>query len=734
VFDVRFRTTKTDNSGIPSLSTDGKTLFPKLTHVVYTRDRAGRTRISLDGKSRKEQTMPGEVSNWNTSFPLALANELTSDRPWEGTFHLVAIYSRSLTHTEIAQNFKVGAGGSTWELAETTKEENARFFTMKVAPILANHCLDCHDSLVKEGGLDLSRKIAAFAGGESGKAIVPGQSAKSLIWNRVEANEMPADRPSLSSEDKKILKEWLDQGAEWSVDYLDPAVYAHGTSSGGTILQRLTRAEYIETVKSAVGVDIAAEAHKRLPEDLRADGFSNTAYNLNVDLKHIEAYAQLAEIIVSRMDVVQFAARFNKRRDLEDDTFRDLVAKMGKRLFRGPLSEAEIATYRGIGTTVAHYGGDYQEAVGLILEAMLQSPRFIYRIENQRGDGLPYPVGPYELASRMSYILWGAPPDESLEKAADSGEILQPGKALEHAQRMLKDPRAVKRSRQFVSEWLNLSRLDNLKPDPKKYPNWDPKLAEDMQQETLAFFEEVVWKQNRPLSDLMNAKVTFLTPELARHYGLPPQGKGLTRYDLSAVPGRGGLLSQGSVLTVGGDEASMVPRGLFLMHHFLRGVVKDPPPCVDTTPVPTKPGLTQRGVAEIRIANATCGGCHGRFEPLAFGLERFDGLGALHEKDKHGNKLREDGELLLPGAAMPIAFKSAAELRNLLAESDRVKETITWKVTQFALGRPLSAADAPILEKIHQTAQKDGGRYSDLMMAILQSDLVQKTRTEPLGE
>jgi hypothetical protein len=405
---------------------------------------------------------------------------------------------------------------------------------------------------------------------------------------------------------------------------------------------------------------------------------------------------------------------------------------MGKRLFRGPLSNEEIATYRGIASTVAHFGGDYQEAVGLILEAMLQSPRFLYRIENQRGDGLPFPVGPYELASRMSYILWGGPPDEALLKAADSGEILNPDKAAEHVRRMLKDPRAVKRSRQFVSEWLNLGRLDNLNPDPKTYPNWNPKLADDMQRETLAFFEEIVWKQNRPLSDLLNAKLTFLTPELARHYGLPPQGKDFARYDLSSVPHRGGLLTQGSVLTVGGDEASTVTRGLFVMHHMLRGIVKDPPPCVDTTPVPSKPGLTKRAIAQARIDNANCGGCHARFEPLAFGLEKFDGLGAYHEKDRHGNTLQSDGEIVFPGAAKPVKFQSSAELMNLLADSDRVKETLTWKVTQFALGRPLSAGDAAIVETIHHTAQKAGGRYSDLMLAIIQSDLVQKTRTEPV--
>lgn len=251
-----------------------------------------------------------------------------------------------------------------------------------------------------------------------------------------------------------------------------------------------------------------------------------------------------------------------------------------------------------------------------------------------------------------------------------------------------------------------------------------------MREETLAFFQEVAWKQNRPLADLLNAQVTFATPKLATHYGLKPAGKDLSQYDLSSVPGRGGLLTQGSVLTIGGDNASMVTRGLFVLHDLLRGTINAPPPCVDTVPPPTKAGLTQRGIAERRIADNNCGVCHTRFEPLAFGLERFDGIGAYHEQDKHGNKLRDDGEVLFPGEANPVAYKSSAEMMNLLASSPRVRESLTWKVTQFALGRPLVAADAASVASIHKAAQQNGGTYSSLITAIVMSDLVQMTRTE----
>ena len=134
--------------------------------------------------------------------------------------------------------------------------------------------------------------------------------------------------------------------------------------------------------------------------------------------------------------------------------------------------------------------------------------------------------------------------------------------------------------------------------------------------------------------------------------------------------------------------------------------------------------------SESRIANVNCGGCHVKFEPLAFGLERFDGVGAFHERDEHGNRLRDDGEILFPGAAKPISYQSSAQLMDLLASSERVRESFTWKLAQFAIGRPLGATDAPIISRIHQSAQQGGGTYASLMTAIVLSDLVQTTRTE----
>lgn len=731
-YDVRLRTTRTSLNGIPSLSSSKNVVKTELQHLVYTRNRTGIARMFVDGRLVGEQKVAGDLRNWDGDYRLSLANEIGGERVWQGDIHLVAIYSRALTPEDVRRHFQAGPNAETKLIPEKKADPNATLFEQRIAGILANHCLECHDPATKKGGLDLSQKVTAFAESDSGRSLVPGKLSESVVWDYVESDEMPKKRPALSSKEKADLKSWIAGGATWTFETIDPALYQHQSDGVRTFVRRLTVEEFIETVRVIFEVDISREAKELLPADLRADGFTNTGYNLTVDLGHVDAFAQLAQIIVERLDVKDFAQRFERGRKLTDDNMRKLVQEMGRWVLRGPLDSSEIDLYRGVSTTVASAGGDFDEAVGYIIQAMIQSPRFVYIMERERGPGGSRFVTGYELANRLSYILWGGPPDNDLLDAAERYELQDAEKRSKHIRRMLADPRARTHSQQFVVQWLNLNRLNHMSPDPKMFPQWNSQLARDMQTETVRFFDEVIWNQNRPLSDLLNAQVTFLSPALAQHYGLSSRGDSVVRYELDSVPSRGGLLTHASILTIGGDEASMVTRGLFVLHDLLRGTVKDPPPCVDTTPVPTKVGQTNRDVAEMRLKNVACGGCHARFEPLAFGLEKFDGLGAFRNKDEHGNQLREDGEILIPGSAKKITYETSAELMNLLAESERVQESLTWKVTQFCLGRPLIAADAQQVQHIHQASQENGGTWQSLLTAIVTSDLVLKSPTVPL--
>ena len=737
-FEVRFRTTRTSENGIPSLVSPRNVVKTKLTHVAYTRATDGRTALYVDGKSVAAGKVEGTTENWNDRYHLLVGDEDRDRRPWQGDMSYVALYSRRLTAEEVLINFQAGPGSTTSDHAiPQVVDPRITKFETQIAPLLSEHCLECHDAAGKKGGLDLSRRDLAYAGGDTGKALVPGNLVDSILWDSIESDSMPLERSPLSGKEKELIKSWIEEGAVWSLEKIDPAIYSHGGKAESWV-QRLTVAEYIATVRDTFDVDIETEARRLLPRDLRADGFSNTAYNLTVDLKHVDAYAQLARIIVDRLDVDGFARRFSRSRKFTDNDMGKLISGMGKHVFRGPLSEREIVSYRGITTSTAAAGGDFTEAVGFVLEAMLQSPRFLYRLEMQSADESRWPVDSFELASRMSYILWGAPPDAELIQLATDDALF--GRELNRQlDRMMEDPRARERSKQFVTDWLNLDRLSSMQPDVQKFPDWKPDLASDMRAETLAYFDDVVWQQRRPIGELLNSQVMFVTPRLARHYGLKADaewlgptdraaGTQLVKIDVGKDASRGGLLTQGSILTIGGDHASMVTRGLFIMHDLLRGVVRDPPPCVDTTPVPARPGLSNRGVSMARIANESCGGCHSRFEPLAFGLERYDGLGVFRKQDEHGNSLREDGQLMVPGAEKAMNYATVAELADLLASSERVYESLTWKITQFALGRPLGAEDARIMNKIVAQSRSRGGRYTDVMAEIILSDLVQFTR------
>lgn len=717
-YRVRFRTSATDERGAPGIASQPGTARAARTHLAFTRDRTGRSRLFVDGRIAAEGEIAGGVEDWEKAN-FSLGNENKAETHWLGAYDLIAVYGRDLSAEEVARNFRAGPDSE----PRSVSENPAHLFETQIAPLLSRRCLICHDSAVRKGGLDLSKKSAAFQGGINGRAIVPGNAAGSLVWLMAEAESMPKGRQPLSAEEKNLLREWIDSGAEWSYETLDPGVYSRGDRGIGNWVPRLTVSEYIETVRGVLGVDVAKEALETLPPDLRADGFKNTAYNLNVDLGHVQAYARLARSVVARMDVAAFAGD-------GPELSRSRIRSMGERLLRAPVTEHEIDLYAELAAAAVESGVEFEEAAGYVVEAMLQSPRFLYRIEQQRGDGATWPADAHEVANRLSYILWGAAPDEALLDAADSGALLELAEVERQSERMLKDPRAVQRSAEFVSQWLNLDRLANMSPNRERFPGWAPDLAADMRRETLAYFEDLVWKQERPLADLLNAQFSYLTPELAAHYGIESRGPGLRRYDLSGVEGRGGILTQGSVLTVGGDDASMVTRGLFVLRDLLFSEVGDPPPGLDTTPVPASPGRSHRQIATERVESPSCGGCHARFEPLAFGLEKFDGLGSRHDVDEHGNVLREDGRILFPGEAEPVEYDTSAEMMDLLAGSPRIRRNLTRKLTQFALGRPLVASDEPSIDRIHEAAEEGGGTYQSLVSAIVASDLVRTTKTE----
>jgi hypothetical protein len=488
---------------------------------------------------------------------------------------------------------------------------------------------------------------------------------------------------------------------------------------GPNLVRRLTVSEYINTVTELLGVDIAAEAREMLPPDLRADGFTNTASGLITTLKHVEAYEALAELAVDRIPSLStFAGQYTSCTQFQDACERELVTNLGRRVFRRPLTDAEIDWLVPVFATAQAEGESFDVGAGLVVQVMLQAPPFLYRLEDETAGNQVRALDGYEMASRLSYLLWAGPPDEALLDAAEAGALATDDDIVAQVDRMLDHPRARDASIAFVRDWLHLSRLDHLTRDPNRFPNWSTDLGQAMQDETTAFFESVAWDQNRALIDLFTAQETWLTPELAEHYGLEPMGTGIDRYELSDVAERGGLLTHGSLLTIGGDLSSMVSRGLFVLETMMCGHVQSPPPGVDTTQPDLEPGKSQRFYSEERATNPSCSGCHRQMEPPAWGLERFLADGSYHLEDFYGNALREDGYVQFIGDPEQHEYTSIAGMMEILAQSEQVRDCMGLKTTQFAVGRPLLTTDECSVDRVLERFADSAGTWRDLVVAI----------------
>lgn len=497
---------------------------------------------------------------------------------------------------------------------------------------------------------------------------------------------------------------------------------------GPNLVRRLTVAEYAASVEAITGVDIEADARARLPADPRADGFSNTASGLITTLDHVEGYDALAEQIVASMDLVAFTAEHAGCTGFGEPCEREAVEAIGRRVHRAPLRAEEVDMLVPIFAVVQDEGESFEVAVGLVLETMLQSPRFLFRMENERGDGSIRELDGHEMASRLSYLVWGGPPDEALLTAADQGRLRTDEDLEAEVRRMLAEPRVREASRRFARDWLHLSRLDDMTRDPELFPDWDPALGVAMQDETQAFIETVLWDHSRPVADLFNAQFTVVSAELAEHYGLVADPDG--RVDLGSIPERGGLLTQGALLTLGGNEASMVARGQFVLETLMCGHLQSPPEGVDTTPPPVEPGNSQRTYSEQRVQNPSCGGCHGQMEPYAWGIERFLADGSYHLEDEYGNPLLQEGFVRLAGADADIDYATVGELMDLLAGADAIEDCFARRSLQFALGRAVRMTDACTVESIRARLAESARTYEDLLVAIALSPGFRTITTE----
>jgi hypothetical protein len=375
------------------------------------------------------------------------------------------------------------------------------------------------------------------------------------------------------------------------------------------------------------------------------------------------------------------------------------------------------------------------------LKAVLVSPYFLFLVEQTPEQGGFYRISPGELATRLAYFVWVAPPDDPLLALAESGRLHEPGVLADETRRLLKDPKSKGLAQNFSRQWLGLDALGTtVKPDPERFPEFDVELTLAMRDEADAFFEYVL-HEDRSLLELIDANYTFVNAQLAHHYGLVGvSGPEIRRVDLPDR-NRGGVLTLGSVLTITSYplRTSPVLRGRWVLEQILGGKVPPPPPNV---PLLSRDD-TKLGAASLREqlqahrADATCAACHQRMDPLGFGLENFGPTGRWRTNYP---MLEEDGRLNPEGPAVDAAgelpsgdkFTGPAELKSLiLARKDEFLRHFVRKMFGYALGRELNKADDCAVSDTLKALAENGYRSSILVEQIVASYPFQHRFREP---
>jgi hypothetical protein len=349
---------------------------------------------------------------------------------------------------------------------------------------------------------------------------------------------------------------------------------------------------------------------------------------------------------------------------------------------------------------------------------MLVSPHFLFRIEKNRPEDV-YPISQHELASRLSYFIWSSMPDDELLRAADQGSLRKPAVLAAEVRRMLRDPRSRALAENFGGQWLELRKLESVTPDRQRFPEFEEYLRMSMRQETELFFDSIV-RQDRSILDFIDANYTFLNERLAQFYNIPGvKGPEFRQVLLDGDTQRGGILTQASILTVSSyaTRTSPVLRGKWILENILNAPPPPPPPGVpnlDETKVGSSASLRQQ--LEEHRKNATCASCHARMDPLGFGLENFDAIGAWRT---HDGKFPIDASGTLPDGR---SFQGPQELKAIIkADREAFVECLTEKLLTYALGRGLERYDRPAVKQIAARVAASDYRFSSLVLEIASS-------------
>jgi hypothetical protein len=622
------------------------------------------------------------------------------------------------------------------------------FFVEQLYPVLVKaECRLCHN----DSGVASATRLQ-FPPADAGPGAVRAfglrlenlvnraDPSQSLLWQKptLRMQHAGGERIPKGSSQEKLLRAWVDHLARTPESELRSAIGPPPELKRQTsAVRRLTHSQYNNTVRDLLG-DFTRPADQ-FPQDDFLHGFTNQAEGQSVPPILAEAYTVAAEKLAAN------AIRFGETQRLIpcrpasalDPSCRDrFVREFGLRTFRRPLSDAETADYASLFHRAAAKRNDFQEGVKMVIEAMLQSPNFLFHLE----EGPDGRLRGYAAASRLSYFLWDTMPDGTLLDAAAKGELDSLDGIRRAARRMMDNPQARRALDGFLAQWMRFDRVLASARNVRRVPDFSASLLASMVSETSHLFQHLVWNDGN-FMEFFNAPYTFVSARLAQHYGFeaPAVDFALTKYPQGSK--RAGVLGHAGFLTMTATamDTSPTARGLFVREQFLCQLVPPPPPGVDTNlPVVTveKP-MTSRERLAVHLNNASCAGCHNLIDPIGLGLEGFDDLGRARDKitlqiqqerDAVTNERGEPKVFELPldtsGTIHGIpnsSFSSAAELGNILANDPTCQRCMVKQLFRYALGRHETDADRPYLEALYEGFRKSGFRYRELMLALVSS-------------
>jgi mono/diheme cytochrome c family protein len=400
-----------------------------------------------------------------------------------------------------------------------------------------------------------------------------------------------------------------------------------------------------------------------------------------------------------------------------------IIGTLARRAYRRPITDADVKPLL-TAYTAGRASGTFDEGIEWALEAILSSPKFLFRIERDPSNvksGAPYRVSDLELASRLSFFIWSSIPDDALIDLASRGKLSEPATLTQQVKRMLADPKSKAIVDNFAGQWLYLRNLRTAAPNADLFPRFDDNLRDGFLQETALFVESQI-RDDRPLLELLTADYTYLNERLARHYGIPDVYGGHFRRVKYPDDRRAGLLGHGSILTVTSyaNRTSPVVRGKWLLENLL-GAPPPPPP-------PNVPALKENGEGskattvrermEQHRSNPVCASCHARMDPLGFALENFDAIGQWRTEDAESHTPIDASGVLPDGTK----FNGPSEFRKaLVARKADFVASVTEKLMTYALGRGLEYYDAPVVRQIIRDSDASDYRWSTVIMGIIQS-------------